>query len=171
MYEYKDWSVLLMHWLQMLMARSNKKQTIALSSKSKYSLTEFLLCFIGQLPDSVTDTRFVSLQVTIVIKYFFQFGFLDLDYYNSVEKSKPYYPHNIIGVEKKDNYFHCDLIQLLTLFFHRSILKVSENTEYFDNFHLNMCIIVNDKKNYIIHFYNCQQFPLNPKITKKHGTL
>ncbi|XP_056276560.1 piezo-type mechanosensitive ion channel component 2 isoform X2 [Pseudoliparis swirei] len=68
-------------------------------------------------------TAIVYTEVTIVIKYFFQFGFLDLDYYNSVEKSKPYYPHNIIGVEKKDNYFHCDLIQLLTLFFHRSILK------------------------------------------------
>ncbi|XP_063779521.1 piezo-type mechanosensitive ion channel component 2 isoform X3 [Pseudophryne corroboree] len=65
----------------------------------------------------------VYTEVTIVIKYFFQFGFFpwntNLDFY----KDKPYHPPNIIGVEKKEGYVLYDLLQLLALFFHRSILK------------------------------------------------
>ncbi|KAG8566834.1 hypothetical protein GDO81_013386 [Engystomops pustulosus] len=36
---------------------------------------------------------------------------------------KPFRLPNIIGIEKKDGYVHFDLIQLLALFLHRSILK------------------------------------------------
>ncbi|MEE6525773.1 hypothetical protein FKM82_026006 [Ascaphus truei] len=36
---------------------------------------------------------------------------------------KPFQLPNIIGIEKKDGYVHFDLIQLLALFLHRSILK------------------------------------------------
>uniref|UniRef100_A0A4X2LB83 Piezo-type mechanosensitive ion channel component n=1 Tax=Vombatus ursinus TaxID=29139 RepID=A0A4X2LB83_VOMUR len=68
-------------------------------------------------------TAIVYTEVAIVIKYFFQFGFFpwnkNLDFY----KDKPYHPPNIIGVEKKEGYVLYDLIQLLALFFHRSILK------------------------------------------------
>ncbi|KAK5919869.1 hypothetical protein CgunFtcFv8_023731 [Champsocephalus gunnari] len=64
----------------------------------------------------------VYTEVTIFIKYFFQFGFFPFNQ-NSMDKSKPYHPPNIIGVEKKDGYVHYDLVQLLALFFHRSILK------------------------------------------------
>ncbi|KAG8442206.1 hypothetical protein GDO86_011126 [Hymenochirus boettgeri] len=68
-------------------------------------------------------TAIVYTEVTIVIKYFFQFGFFPwnvrLEYY----KDKPYHPPNIIGIEKKEGYVHYDLVQLLALFFHRSILK------------------------------------------------
>ncbi len=78
-----------------------------------------------------------SLQVTIVIKYFFQFGFFPFNQ-NKVDKNKPYHPPNIIGVEKKDGYVHYDLVQLLALFFHRSILKVPAN-----DVNLNICIILN----------------------------
>ncbi|KAG7272223.1 hypothetical protein CRUP_035750 [Coryphaenoides rupestris] len=67
-------------------------------------------------------TAIVYTEVTIVIKYFFQFGFFPFNQ-NKQEKNKPYHPPNIIGVEKKDGYVHYDLIQLLALFFHRSILK------------------------------------------------
>ncbi|CAN9502681.1 unnamed protein product [Ophioblennius macclurei] len=67
-------------------------------------------------------TAIIYTEVTIVIKYFFQFGFFPF-HQKSVEKTKPYYPPNIIGVEKKEGYVHYDLAQLLTLFFHRSILK------------------------------------------------
>ncbi|XP_056149372.1 piezo-type mechanosensitive ion channel component 2 [Lampris incognitus] len=67
-------------------------------------------------------TAIVYTEVTIVIKYFFQFGFFPFNQ-NKVDKNKPYHPPNIIGVEKKDGYVHYDLIQLLALFFHRSILK------------------------------------------------
>uniref|UniRef100_A0A8C5CAX9 Piezo-type mechanosensitive ion channel component n=1 Tax=Gadus morhua TaxID=8049 RepID=A0A8C5CAX9_GADMO len=68
-------------------------------------------------------TAIVYTEVTICIKYFFQFGFFPFNQMKA-EKSKPYHPPNIIGVEKKDGYAHYDLIQLLALFFHRSILKV-----------------------------------------------
>ncbi|KAM9720068.1 piezo-type mechanosensitive ion channel component 2 isoform 2-T2 [Menidia menidia] len=67
-------------------------------------------------------TAIIYTEVTIVIKYFFQFGFFPFNQ-NKIDRNKPYYPPNIIGVEKKDGYVHYDLVQLLALFFHRSILK------------------------------------------------
>ncbi|XP_028449157.1 piezo-type mechanosensitive ion channel component 2 isoform X1 [Perca flavescens] len=67
-------------------------------------------------------TAIVYTEVTIVVKYFFQFGFFPFNQ-NIIDKNKPYHPPNIIGVEKKDGYVHYDLVQLLALFFHRSILK------------------------------------------------
>ncbi|KAG7455474.1 hypothetical protein MATL_G00257140 [Megalops atlanticus] len=70
-------------------------------------------------------TAIVYTEVTIVIKYFFQFGFFPFNLNRNlvVDRKKPYHPPNIIGVEKKDGYVHYDLVQLLALFFHRSILK------------------------------------------------
>nr|XP_015209180.1 PREDICTED: piezo-type mechanosensitive ion channel component 2 isoform X2 [Lepisosteus oculatus] len=68
-------------------------------------------------------TAIVYTEVTIVIKYFFQFGFFPFNKNVEVDRSKPYHPPNIIGVEKKEGYVHYDLVQLLALFFHRSILK------------------------------------------------
>ncbi|XP_075069388.1 piezo-type mechanosensitive ion channel component 2 [Mixophyes fleayi] len=65
----------------------------------------------------------VYTEVTIVIKYFFQFGFFPWNTNLDLYKDKPYHPPNIIGVEKKEGYVHYDLVQLLALFFHRSILK------------------------------------------------
>uniref|UniRef100_A0A8C9RRS0 Piezo-type mechanosensitive ion channel component 2a, tandem duplicate 2 n=1 Tax=Scleropages formosus TaxID=113540 RepID=A0A8C9RRS0_SCLFO len=69
-------------------------------------------------------TAIVYTEVTIVIKYFFQFGFFPFNQNIELDKTKPFHPPNIIGVEKKDGYVHYDLVQLLALFFHRSILKV-----------------------------------------------
>ncbi|XP_057713162.1 piezo-type mechanosensitive ion channel component 2 isoform X2 [Corythoichthys intestinalis] len=68
-------------------------------------------------------TAIVYTEVTIVIKYFFQFGFFPFNQNQKYEKDNPYHPPNIIGVEKKEGYVHYDLVQLLALFFHRSILK------------------------------------------------
>ncbi|XP_052598264.1 piezo-type mechanosensitive ion channel component 2 isoform X6 [Peromyscus californicus insignis] len=65
----------------------------------------------------------VYTEVAIVIKYFFQFGFFPWNKELELNKDKPYFPPNIIGVEKKEGYVLYDLIQLLALFFHRSILK------------------------------------------------
>lgn len=62
--------------------------------------------------------------MAIVVKYFFQFGFFPWNKNVELYKDKPYHPPNIIGVEKKEGYVLYDLIQLLALFFHRSILKV-----------------------------------------------
>ncbi|TSK16057.1 Piezo-type mechanosensitive ion channel component 2 [Bagarius yarrelli] len=68
-------------------------------------------------------TAIVYTEVTIVIKYFFQFGFFPFNQNIELDKFKPFHPPNIIGVEKKEGYVHYDLVQLLALFFHRSILK------------------------------------------------
>ncbi|XP_072903212.1 piezo-type mechanosensitive ion channel component 2 isoform X3 [Hemitrygon akajei] len=68
-------------------------------------------------------TAIVYTEVTIVIKYFFQFGFFPWNKNLSINRDKPDFVPNIIGIEKKDGYVHYDLIQLLALFFHRSILK------------------------------------------------
>uniref|UniRef100_A0A3Q3FEP5 Piezo type mechanosensitive ion channel component 2 n=1 Tax=Labrus bergylta TaxID=56723 RepID=A0A3Q3FEP5_9LABR len=73
-------------------------------------------------------TAIIYTEVTIFIKYFCQFGFFPFNQ-NKVDKNKPYHPPNIIGVEKKDGYVHFDLVQLLALFFHRSILKVTANRQ------------------------------------------
>ncbi|XP_024120347.2 piezo-type mechanosensitive ion channel component 2 [Oryzias melastigma] len=67
-------------------------------------------------------TAIIYTEVTIVIKYFCQFGFFPHNK-NVLNKNSPYNAANIIGVEKKDGYVLYDLIQLLALFFHRSILK------------------------------------------------
>ncbi|KAM4815545.1 piezo-type mechanosensitive ion channel component 2-like [Thomomys bottae] len=64
----------------------------------------------------------VYIEVAIVVKYFFQFGFFPWNKNVELYKDKPYHPPNIIGVEK-EGYVLYDLIQLLALFFHRSILK------------------------------------------------
>uniref|UniRef100_A0A8C2DK07 Piezo type mechanosensitive ion channel component 2 n=1 Tax=Cyprinus carpio TaxID=7962 RepID=A0A8C2DK07_CYPCA len=69
-------------------------------------------------------TAIVYTEVTIVVKYFFQFSFFPFNQNLEVNKGKPYHPPNIIGTEKKEGYVHYDLVQLLVLFFHRSILKV-----------------------------------------------
>uniref|UniRef100_A0A674D6Z2 Piezo-type mechanosensitive ion channel component 2-like n=1 Tax=Salmo trutta TaxID=8032 RepID=A0A674D6Z2_SALTR len=73
-------------------------------------------------------TAIVYTEVTIVIKYFFQFGFFPFNQNIELDKSKPFHPPNIIGVEKREGYVHYDLVQLLALFFHRSILKVPTNS-------------------------------------------
>uniref|UniRef100_A0A8C9TQC1 Piezo-type mechanosensitive ion channel component 2a, tandem duplicate 2 n=1 Tax=Scleropages formosus TaxID=113540 RepID=A0A8C9TQC1_SCLFO len=75
-------------------------------------------------------TAIVYTEVTIVIKYFFQFGFFPFNQNIELDKTKPFHPPNIIGVEKKDGYVHYDLVQLLALFFHRSILKVCDSPEF-----------------------------------------
>ncbi|KTG39845.1 hypothetical protein cypCar_00040263 [Cyprinus carpio] len=81
-----------------------------------------MLSVHGQ-PTRFAMTAIVYTEVTIVIKYFFQFGFFPFNQSIELDKSKPFHPPNIIGVEKKEGYVHYDLIQLLALFFHRSILK------------------------------------------------
>uniref|UniRef100_A0A671L7B0 Piezo-type mechanosensitive ion channel component 2-like n=1 Tax=Sinocyclocheilus anshuiensis TaxID=1608454 RepID=A0A671L7B0_9TELE len=68
-------------------------------------------------------TAIVYTEVTIVVKYFFQFSFFPFNQNLDVTKGKPYHPPNIIGTERKEGYVHYDLVQLLVLFFHRSILK------------------------------------------------
>uniref|UniRef100_A0A8C9SVK9 Piezo-type mechanosensitive ion channel component n=1 Tax=Scleropages formosus TaxID=113540 RepID=A0A8C9SVK9_SCLFO len=71
-------------------------------------------------------TAIIYTELTVVIKYFFQFGFFPwtTSAYRGINADRPFCLPNIIGVEKKDGYVIFDLLQLLVLFFHRSILKV-----------------------------------------------
>uniref|UniRef100_A0A4W3J0I5 Piezo-type mechanosensitive ion channel component 2-like n=1 Tax=Callorhinchus milii TaxID=7868 RepID=A0A4W3J0I5_CALMI len=64
-------------------------------------------------------------EITVVVKYCFQFGFFPWTTSAARVRNadQPFYLPNIVGVEKKDGYVHYDLIQLLALFLHRSILK------------------------------------------------
>ncbi|KAM6930104.1 piezo-type mechanosensitive ion channel component 2 [Lycodopsis pacificus] len=70
-------------------------------------------------------TAIIYTELTVVVKYFSQFGFFPwtTSAYRGINADRPFALPNIIGVEKKDGYVLFDLIQLLALFFHRSILK------------------------------------------------
>ncbi|KAI4871611.1 hypothetical protein NFI96_000999 [Prochilodus magdalenae] len=70
-------------------------------------------------------TAIIYTELTVVVKYFFQFGFFPwtTSTYRGINAERPFALPNIAGVEKKDGYVLFDLIQLLALFFHRSILK------------------------------------------------
>lgn len=69
---------------------------------------------------------FISTQLTVVVKYFSQFGFFPwtTSAYRGINAERAFAVPNIVGIEKKDGYVLLDLIQLIALFFHRSILKV-----------------------------------------------
>ena len=66
-------------------------------------------------------------KVMVVVKYLFQFGFFpwNSEYETRLNENKPFFPPRILGLEKTDNYIRYDLLQLLALFFHRSLLQVS----------------------------------------------
>ncbi|KAI7808253.1 putative piezo-type mechanosensitive ion channel component 2 [Triplophysa rosa] len=70
-------------------------------------------------------TAIIYTQLTVVVKYFFQFGFFPWtsSAYRGINVERTFALPNIIGIEKKDGYVLLDLIQLIVLFFHRSILK------------------------------------------------
>lgn len=69
-------------------------------------------------------TAIVYTEVMVVIKYLFQFGFFPWNSYIIVVRNegKPFFPPRILGLEKTESYIKYDLIQLLALFFHRSLL-------------------------------------------------
>ncbi|XP_062404521.1 piezo-type mechanosensitive ion channel component 1 isoform X1 [Sardina pilchardus] len=69
-------------------------------------------------------TAIVYTEVMVMVKYLFQFGFFPWNslYELQLNMDKPYFPPRIIGLEKIDNYIRYDLLQLLALFFHRSLL-------------------------------------------------
>ncbi|NXS92187.1 PIEZ1 protein, partial [Jacana jacana] len=69
-------------------------------------------------------TAIIFTEVMVVVKYLFQFGFFPWNGYAMLVRNegKPFFPPRILGLEKTDNYIKYDLIQLLALFFHRSLL-------------------------------------------------
>ncbi|XP_043937510.1 piezo-type mechanosensitive ion channel component 1 [Protopterus annectens] len=70
-------------------------------------------------------TAIVYTEVMIILKYLFQFGFFpwNSSVMSITNDGKPYFPPRILGLEKMDNYIKYDLIQLMILFFHRSLLR------------------------------------------------
>ncbi|XP_074140853.1 piezo-type mechanosensitive ion channel component 2-like [Sminthopsis crassicaudata] len=64
-------------------------------------------------------------EATVVVKYFSQFGFFPwtTKLYAGIHGEKPFSLPNVVGIEKKSGYVHYDLVQLLALFYHRSVLK------------------------------------------------
>lgn len=73
-------------------------------------------------------------QVMVVVKYLFQFGFFPWNsvYVMTLNEDKPFFPPRILGLEKTENYIRYDLLQLLALFFHRSLLMVSDDYTFDD---------------------------------------
>nr|XP_043872731.1 piezo-type mechanosensitive ion channel component 1 [Solea senegalensis] len=69
-------------------------------------------------------TAIVYTEVMVVVKYLFQFGFFPWNsvYEMTLNEDKPFFPPRILGLEKTDSYIKYDLLQLLVLFFHRSLL-------------------------------------------------
>ncbi|NWR56171.1 PIEZ1 protein, partial [Bucorvus abyssinicus] len=69
-------------------------------------------------------TAIIFTEVMVVVKYLFQFGFFPWNGYATLVRNegKPFFPPRILGLEKTDHYIKYDLIQLLALFFHRSLL-------------------------------------------------
>ncbi|XP_074769024.1 piezo-type mechanosensitive ion channel component 1 [Athene noctua] len=69
-------------------------------------------------------TAIIFTEVMVVVKYLFQFGFFPWNGYAMLVRNegKPFFPPRILGLEKSDRYIKYDLIQLLALFFHRSLL-------------------------------------------------
>ncbi|XP_065315038.1 piezo-type mechanosensitive ion channel component 2-like isoform X2 [Gordionus sp. m RMFG-2023] len=72
-----------------------------------------------------SKTFWVSLityvEAVVIIKYLFQFGFFP--WVGKEIVKDPFWPPRILGIEKKEYYAVYDLVLLLILFFHRSILK------------------------------------------------
>ncbi|XP_061450529.1 piezo-type mechanosensitive ion channel component 1 isoform X4 [Rhineura floridana] len=69
-------------------------------------------------------TAIIYTEVMVVVKYLFQFGFFPWNSYTTLVRyeARPFFPPRILGLEKTDNYLKYDLIQLMALFFHRSLL-------------------------------------------------
>ncbi|CAM4623176.1 unnamed protein product [Lepidochelys olivacea] len=69
-------------------------------------------------------TAIIFTEVVVVVKYLFQFGFFPWNSYSSLvrNEAKPFFPPRILGLEKTDRYLKFDLVQLMALFFHRSLL-------------------------------------------------
>ncbi|XP_007887509.2 piezo-type mechanosensitive ion channel component 1 isoform X1 [Callorhinchus milii] len=100
-------------------------------SASVISLFLPILIFLwGMLSIPRPSKRFwmvaiVYTEIMILVKYIFQFGFFPWNsfYIISFFEDKPFFPPRILGLYKSDDYLKYDLIQLLALLFHQSLLK------------------------------------------------
>ncbi|NXH86839.1 PIEZ1 protein, partial [Edolisoma coerulescens] len=77
-------------------------------------------------------TAIIFTEVMVVVKYLFQFGFFPWNGYITLlrNEGKPFFPPRILGLEKTVRFNKFDLLQLLALFFHRSLLRSYGLWEY-----------------------------------------
>ncbi|XP_027706364.1 piezo-type mechanosensitive ion channel component 2-like [Vombatus ursinus] len=100
-------------------------------SASILTLVLPILCFLWAMlsvprpPKRFWMAAIFYTEATVVVKYFSQFGFFPwtTKLYAGIHGEKPFSLPNIAGIEKKSGYVHYDLVQLLALFYHRSVLK------------------------------------------------
>ncbi|XP_044515574.1 piezo-type mechanosensitive ion channel component 2-like [Gracilinanus agilis] len=101
-------------------------------SASILTLVLPILCFLWAMlsvprpPKRFWMAAIFYTEAAVVVKYFSQFGFFPwtTKLYAGIHGEKPFALPNLVGIEKKSGYVHYDLVQLLALFYHRSILKV-----------------------------------------------
>ncbi|KAM9061226.1 piezo-type mechanosensitive ion channel component 2-like [Sarcophilus harrisii] len=100
-------------------------------SASILTLVLPILCFLWAMlsvprpPKCFWMAAIFYTEATVVVKYFSQFGFFPwtTKLYAGIHGEKPFSLPNVVGIEKKSGYVHYDLVQLLALFYHRSVLK------------------------------------------------
>uniref|UniRef100_A0A8C5C7C5 Piezo type mechanosensitive ion channel component 1 (Er blood group) n=1 Tax=Gadus morhua TaxID=8049 RepID=A0A8C5C7C5_GADMO len=117
-------------------------------------------------------TAIIYTEVMVVVKYLFQFGFFPWNsvYEMTLNEDKPFFTPRILGLEKTDNYIRYDLLQLLALFFHRSLLMVSNLSYYLGQ----MCVFLwSPSKSFAFkrHYGSRLMDLLGPTLRRAEGPL
>uniref|UniRef100_A0A8C5CZG7 Piezo type mechanosensitive ion channel component 1 (Er blood group) n=1 Tax=Gadus morhua TaxID=8049 RepID=A0A8C5CZG7_GADMO len=115
-------------------------------------------------------TAIIYTEVMVVVKYLFQFGFFPWNsvYEMTLNEDKPFFTPRILGLEKTDNYIRYDLLQLLALFFHRSLLMVSNLSYYLGQ----MCVFLwSPSKSFAFkrHYGSRLMDLLGPTLRRRYG--
>ena len=113
---------------------------------------------------------FCLFQAVVVVKYLFQFGFFAWNNNTDIE-TDPFWPPRIIGIEKKSGFVTADLVLLLALFIHRSVLKVriqlrgcklnGKKGLYMYSIQAHSCLVFFLLMNSRLNYYYCTFWELN----------
>ncbi|KAK5645923.1 hypothetical protein RI129_004387 [Pyrocoelia pectoralis] len=84
----------------------------------------FFIIFLNQMESASYLTLPLPMMVLfgaiVLVKYIFQFEMIPWNKYKNMPRI---FPPRIIGIEKKDDYAHWDLLLLLAIFFHRFLMQ------------------------------------------------